>query len=448
MRGVNEISSYLQGSRSARNAAGIDIFIIFLYPIIIITDTRLNPMRKPTLSRRAFVTRTALTVGAAAFANPTAFAAEAGERTRPKIPAAIIGHTGRGDYGHGLDQVFTDRDNIEVVAVADPVAAGRAKVAAKARALRQYDDYRVMLEKEKPRLVCIAPRWSDQHHAMALAAFRAGAHVFIEKPITQTLVEADGLLAKAEKAGLKIGIAFQMRLAPSILHLKKMIEQGLIGDLLQIHAYGKQDNRAGGEDMLVLGTHLFDLVRFFAGDASWCTARVLQNGYEITRQDAHTVKEDIGPIAGDDVEAQFGCAGGVIASFTSRAKLQQTVGHWGIELIGSKGAARILADIFPSVFVMKATPWEASGKSDRWERMENDPTLNATVTERTTETANKRVIDDWLEAIDKDRMPVCSGHAAMKSLEMIMAVYQAALSRRRVALPLSARAHPLKTSGQ
>jgi len=188
------------------------------------------------------------------------------------------------------------------------------------------------------------------------------------------------------------------------------------------------------------------LIRFFAGDASWCTARILQNGHEIARQDAHTVKEDIGPVAGDDVEAQFGCAGGVVASFTSRAKLQQAIGHWGLDLIGSKGAARILADIFPSVFVLKAGSWEPSGKADRWERMENDPTLNATAPERSTETANKRVVDDWLEAIEKNRMPVCSGYAAMKSLEMIMAAYQAALSGRRVALPPADRAHPLKIS--
>jgi predicted dehydrogenase len=169
----------------------------------------------------------------------------------------------------------------------------------------------------------------------------------------------------------------------------------------------------------------------------------LQSGHEITRQNAHAVKEDIGPVAGDDVEAQFGFGGGIIASFTSRRKLQPNIGHWGLELIGSKRTARILADIFPTVFVLKASAWEESGKSDRWERMENDPTLNATAAERGTEMANKRVVDDWLEAIEKNRAPVCSGYAAMKSLEMIMAVYQAALAGGRVVLPLAVRAHPL-----
>src|SRR5205085_4746722 len=182
----------------------------------------------------------------------------------------IIGHTGKGDYGHGLDVIFNGRGNIEVVAVADPVPAGRAAAAARSKALRQYEDYRLMLEKEKPRLVCIAPRWTNQHHAMALAALGIGAHLYMEKPFTQTLAEADEVLAEADRAGLRIAVAHQMRLAPGILQLKKKIDEGLLGELAQIRAYGKQDHRAGGEDMLVLGTHLFDLIRFFAGNASWC----------------------------------------------------------------------------------------------------------------------------------------------------------------------------------
>jgi predicted dehydrogenase len=99
----------------------------------------------------------------------------------------------------------------------------------------------------------------------------------------------------ADKAGLKIAVAHQMRIAPNILHLNRAIEAGLIGDLAQMHAYGKQDQRAGGEDLLVLGIHLFDLMRFFAGDAAWCTARVQQDGREITRGDGRSATENIGP---------------------------------------------------------------------------------------------------------------------------------------------------------
>src|SRR5438105_6369902 len=137
------------------------------------------------LRRRVFLKQAALSLVAGNFAIARALCQESLGR-RNKIRAAIIGHTGKGDYGHGLDMIFNGRGNIEVVAVADPVPAGRAAAAARSKALRQYEDYRLMLEKEKPRLVCIAPRWTHQHHAMALAALDIGAHLSMEQPLTHT----------------------------------------------------------------------------------------------------------------------------------------------------------------------------------------------------------------------------------------------------------------------
>src|SRR5438034_5989256 len=113
-------------------------------------------------SRRVFLRQAAFATGAAALGSSACFSIEA------KMPAAIIGHSGKGDYGHGLDLIFNGRERIEVVAIADPEEAGRAKAAARCKALRQYHDYRQMLAKEKPRLVCVAPRWTDQHHAMGM----------------------------------------------------------------------------------------------------------------------------------------------------------------------------------------------------------------------------------------------------------------------------------------
>jgi predicted dehydrogenase len=358
--------------------------------------------------------------------------------------AAIIGSTGRGDYGHSLDVIFNEHENIRLVALADPDAQGRAKAAERTKALRQYADYQDMLAQEKPELVCLAPRWSEQRRAMGLAALQTGAHLFTEKPFTSTLAEADDLLTAADRAGLKIAVAHQMRLAPSILHLQQEIGEGLIGDLLEIRAWGKQDDRAGGEDMLVLGSHLFDLLRLFAGDVLSCSAQVLYQGHDITRQDARRVKEQIGPVAGDEIQAHFAFAHGVNATFTSRQRLRQSLGPWGIELMGSKATVRILTDVFPSVFILRSTPWELSGKTDQWRPLPNDPGLKLSAAERGFGAANRRVVDDWLEAIQRKREPACSGRAAMKSLEMVMAVYHAALTGSRVPLPLTDRRHPLE----
>ena len=189
------------------------------------------------LTRRRFAIHSSL-VMAAALSRPDWLAAQPASGPRPKRRAVIIGHTGRGDYGHSLDVALNGIEGVEVVAVADGDDAGRAKAAQRIQAPRQYADYRQMLEKERPQLVCLAPRWSDQRPAMALAALRVGAHLFTEKPFTATLAEADEILATADRAGLKVAVAHQMRLAPSIVRLKQSLDEGLLGDLAQLRAWG------------------------------------------------------------------------------------------------------------------------------------------------------------------------------------------------------------------
>src|SRR5688500_1771156 len=109
------------------------------------------------ISRRKFI-------GQCSVAGGFAFMAASGISAEPgKLKAAVIGHTGKGDYGHGLDVIFDGLPNVEVAALADPDSAGRQKAAARTRAPRQYAEYREMLEKERPNLVSIAPRWTDEH---------------------------------------------------------------------------------------------------------------------------------------------------------------------------------------------------------------------------------------------------------------------------------------------
>jgi predicted dehydrogenase len=223
---------------------------------------------------------------------------------------------------------------------------------------------------------------------------------------------------------------------PGVVRLKQAIADGLIGDVVEARAFGKQDSRAGGEDMMVLGTHLFDLLRLFLGDPLWCSARVLWQGRDVTAADGRLVADNVGYVAGDQVFAQFAFANGVNATFTSAAKLRETVGHWGIEFFGSKAAARINCDIAPNVFVRRTTAWKAEGKSDEWQPF--DPALI-----NSPPPHHLGPVGDWLDAIAKNREAECSGRNGAWAVEMVMAIYHAALGGKRVQLPLAVRVNPL-----
>src|SRR5438094_10533057 len=127
---------------------------------------------------------------------------------------AVIGRTGKGNYGHGLDVVWKAIDNVEIVAVADENEKGRAAAATRLGVKNAYADYREMLDKEKPQIVSVADRFLDLHKDMVIACARAGASVFLEKPMARTLEETDAMVAASEMHHVNLAIAHQTRCTP------------------------------------------------------------------------------------------------------------------------------------------------------------------------------------------------------------------------------------------
>jgi hypothetical protein len=171
-----------------------------------------------------------------------------------KYRVAVIGRTGKGDYGHGLDTVWVNHPRAEPVAVADEDEAGRAAAAKRLGVKATYADYRKMLAAEKPQVVSVAPRWLDAHRDMVVACAEHGSSVFLEKPVARTMQEADEMVAACDKAHVKCAVAHQTRYAPRVKVVKELIASGRIGDVVELHGHGKCDRRGGGEDQMVLGT--------------------------------------------------------------------------------------------------------------------------------------------------------------------------------------------------
>src|SRR6266853_144694 len=149
---------------------------------------------------------------------------------------AVIGRTGRGNYGHCLDIVWRQFDNVTILAVADENEQGRLAAQKRIGARNVYADYREMLKQERPHIVSVADRHLDQHRDMVIACAEAGASIFLEKPICRSLQEADEMVAACEKHHVKLAIAHQTRYSPRLQRVKEMIHEGKLGDILEIRA--------------------------------------------------------------------------------------------------------------------------------------------------------------------------------------------------------------------
>ena len=96
--------------------------------------------------------------------------------------------------------------------------------------VRQYMDYREMLDKETPELVAIATE-SGKHAEIALNCIDAGCNLIIEKPIALSLSDADEIIKHAQIKGVKICANHQNRFNKSVLKIKDALDKERFGKL-------------------------------------------------------------------------------------------------------------------------------------------------------------------------------------------------------------------------
>jgi predicted dehydrogenase len=358
---------------------------------------------------------------------------------------AVIGRTGKGNYGHGLDVVWTAFDNVEVVAVADPDEKGRAAAAARTKAKAAYADYRDMLAKERPDIVAVADRWLDQHRDIVVACARHGAHVFLEKPMARTLREADEMVRACEAHHVKLAMALQTRYSPRVKVIRDLIADGRLGDLVELRGRGKEDQRGGGEDLMVLGTHIVDLMRIFAGDARWCFASIHQGGRPATAADVRPGGEGMGPILGDQIAATYGFDCGVIGTFGTKARTGG--GRFGLTLYGTKGVVQLETGSLPAAYFIAEPSWFLGKSKAQWQEVTSagvgqpEPLADGGLGQ-----GNVWIVRDLMAAIEQDRPPLGGAADGRAALEMVLAVYESHRRRGPAELPLTSRDHPLARS--
>jgi predicted dehydrogenase len=366
----------------------------------------------------------------------------AGRRYR----TGLIGHTGAGDYGHDLDVACGRMPELEVVALADPDPAGRALAAARAGAARTYAAYREMLAREALDLVVVAPRHVAAHEAMLLAAVESGAQIYCEKPLVRTPAEADRVLAAAAAAGVRIAVAHISRAFSVLPRLRALVAAGGLGRLRRVHGFGKCDRRGGGQDLMVLGSHILDLMSYFAGEPAWAHAHVTQQGRDADAGDIREGDEGVGLVAGDGIVSHYAFRGGVVGEFESFvADDRAPISYFSLLLEGTTGTIGMRSFGGRHVYQhRRAVPLPEL--EDRWEPLALDghaPEGPDDMKERYI-WAHQQLIGDLLRSAEERREPVAGARAAATALEMMMAAYESHFAGRRVAFPLASREHPLE----
>lgn len=153
-----------------------------------------------------------------------------------KAPSDRLNIGGIGVGGMGAADL-NDMAGEQIVALCDVDDKQAAGTFARFPQARRYKDFREMLVQEKDLDAVVVATPDHVHAVAAMAAIKAGKHVYCEKPLAHTVYEARQLTEAARKAGVATQMGNQGHASESIRRLCEWIWDGAIGDVYEVHAW-------------------------------------------------------------------------------------------------------------------------------------------------------------------------------------------------------------------
>lgn len=323
-------------------------------------------------------------------------------------------------------------EEVQVVALAD-IEPGKAETARAEFALdgaRVYEDATTMLASEHLDLVSIATP-PGTHCELSVQALEAGVHVIVEKPMAPSLEECDRMLEAQRRSGKLLSVIAQNRFRDDMAQLKAVLDSGRIGRIAHARiASAWWRGRAyydlwwrgtwaseGGGPTLNHAIHHIDLALWLLGRPQAVAAMMTNAGHD------NAEVEDLSVA--------------LLQYERGLAELTSSVVHHGEqqEIIVQGEHARI------------GQPWSVAAETARpngFPETGGDAELVAELEALAAgqapleHTGHSGQLGDVIAAIREGRAPLVDGEAGKRAIELVTAIYAAAIERRTIDLPITA----------
>lgn len=306
----------------------------------------------------------------------------------------------------------------EVVAVSDPTPAGEAF--ARAEGLRWFADYASMLDEMRPQGAIVATP-NATHLPVGLACIARGIAVLMEKPIADTVEQAEALTRAAQTAGVALMVGHHRRHNPILRHGREIIKSGRLGkpvSAMAMATFYKPDayfdmawrREKGGGPVLINLIHDIDMMRYLVG--------------EIVQVQAATSNGARGFAVEDTAAVLLTFASGALGTL---AVSDCAVSPWNWDLAAGEAAhypqQRVNTHFFTGTEGSLTLPllevWEYRGNKG-W----HEP-LSVEMTPPHRIDPYHEQLRHFAAVIDGTEAPVCSGHDATRTLAATFAVHRA-----------------------
>ncbi len=331
-----------------------------------------------------------------------------------ELGVALIG-AGRVASGHA--RAIAETPGAKLVAATD-ISRERVEAFGQQHGCDTYTDWADALRRDDVQIVMIGlPNFL--HERATVDACEAGKHVFVEKPMADTVEECDRMIAAAERGSVLLMVAENVRFDPLYAAVRELLDRGLIGEPALAQVTREADladsfrrdrpwfldrRAAAGGIMMSGGVHDFELLRMLIG--------------EVTSVQALRARQRLAEMGGDDTSvalARFanGAAGVLVESFVMKS-LTTAAGPevHTLRVDGDLGSLTVDADRLLTVFGERA---HVLGTPHLGQHQLRVPAVDTFAAE----------IAHFVDCVRTGAEPLTSGRSQRRPLELVLAAYRA-----------------------
>jgi predicted dehydrogenase len=339
---------------------------------------------------------------------------------------------------------YSKDPRVKIVALAGLDTERCQRLAREYEIPRIHGDYQDLLtEKDIDAVSVVVP--NHMHLPVAKAAFEAGKHVLVEKPLAGTSADGEQMVAEAKKHGKLLGIAFQRRWRHDVQIVKQQIEIGELGDIYYAKAYWMRrsgipgwgswftsKSAAGGGPLIDLGVHVLDMALYMLGNPK--ITSVSASTYDhIGSQGKGNWPGSAPRTGGSDTYEVEDLAtaflrfenGGTLLLEAAWAAYTEMTDEFGVQLYGSDGGARIHSKDYADVGTLQLFSDVGDTANDARPRLQ-------------TRDGHAQITANFVDAILNGTPLSPNGEEGLDRVRIIEAVYRSAELKREIAIDESA----------
>jgi UDP-N-acetylglucosamine 3-dehydrogenase len=297
-----------------------------------------------------------------------------------------VGVIGGGAMGQHHIRIYNEMKDVDLVGICD-TDRNRAISLANSYNTTPFFDHKELLKKELDAVSVVVP--TTLHYSVAMDIIDSGTHLLVEKPIADTLENADKMIHAARDSNVKLMVGHIERFNPAVAKLKEIVDSGMLGKIVSISSrrVGPFNPRIRDVGIIMdLGVHDIDVISYIYG-------KKINEVYTIAGKDIHSFEDHASIL----LRCDSNLSGMVETNWLTPHKIRN------LTAIGLKGVAYL--DYIKQTVELHDEDWIQTAKVEQKEPLKNE-------------------LEHFINAVKNDTPIISNGETSRHALEAAMAAIE------------------------